>query len=425
MGVTEESLLRNRGNIAEVSRRAELFLKEIRAMLPRNFSSRYKNPCWTAEKPKAYHDWKRMLMTYFHPGFGRKLRKGVEKRFTYFLSKPVDENSNDTSLLCLPYFFLAGFPKSATTTIHEALARHPQIIEPSEKEPHWWTRVLSLSKSRAFDAKYFSIAFITYTFFFDEISSELADAYKSPDGPDPLITYDASQSTLWDSNFYYKGQDYCAMPAVISRVLPNTKFIVVLRNPITRLYSHFVYSCKLHYGGVKYWPSAIKAKPTDLFHTEVTKDIKAFNECLQRMSVFECVSNRTSNTSRVEYINSKKVKCGVIWHRLVLGMYAVHIKKWLQFYPMENFLFIKMEEISEDTFVTMAKITQFLGIVPVSREAAHSMLGRVWNVLLNASSLHVNIPPMEEKTRTILEEFYQPYNQELAKMLNDDRFLWN
>jgi N-acetylgalactosamine 4-sulfate 6-O-sulfotransferase len=29
-----------------------------------------------------------------------------------------------------------------------------------------------------------------------------------------------------------------------------------------------------------------------------------------------------------------------------------------------------------------------------------------------------------DKTRTLLRDFYAPYNQELASILHDDRFLW-
>ena len=31
---------------------------------------------------------------------------------------------------------------------------------------------------------------------------------------------------------------------------------------------------------------------------------------------------------------------------------------------------------------------------------------------------------MREDTRQILEEFFQPYNQMLAELLGDDKFLW-
>lgn len=386
MGV--ESLVSKREDLVEVSRRAQLFLDSIRPLLPSEFSREYKNPCWMAEKPKV--------------------------NSSRFISKPVIGDSREGVLLCLPYFFLAGFPKSATTTVHEALRKLPQIAGPAGKEPHWWTRALGLSKLQEFDADQLRLAFIAYTRFFEKIGK----LSKSPDHDMDMITYDGSQSTLWDSNFYYNSQDYCAMPAIVSRILPDARFIVVLRNPVTRLYSHYLYSCRLHYGSEKRWPSAIKEEGINLFHSQVEKDIDNFNQCLETMSEFECASIRSSSMERTELINSSQLHCGVVWHRLSIGMYIVHIKKWLQFFPLENFLFLKMEDISEDPTSTIFRIAQFLDVTPIPSEVAEGIFGQPQNTL-NSNSL-----PMDESTRVLLEQFYQPYNEELARMLDDEHFLW-
>ena len=159
-------------------------------------------------------------------------------------------------LVCLPYFFLAGFPKCATTTVHDAIGTHKDIMQSSEKEPHFWPRNID---AKSFSVEYASITFMTYTLYFKNLSRLLAAPPNSTVRPLGFITYDSSQSTLWDSNFFYKGQEYCAMPAVISRVLPNAKFIIVMRNPVTRLYSHFLYSCLVHYGKVSNWPTPVRA----------------------------------------------------------------------------------------------------------------------------------------------------------------------
>ena len=43
-------------------------------------------------------------------------------------------------LLCLPYFYLAGFPKCGTTDLYLHMTQHHHIIPTVVKEPHWWTR---------------------------------------------------------------------------------------------------------------------------------------------------------------------------------------------------------------------------------------------------------------------------------------------
>ena len=411
----EERLQQKKDHIVEVSKRAGTFLEEIRSLLPEKFSTRYKNPCWSAEQPKDYPGWQHMVLSYFHYGV-RQLRPGRAWRFSRFLSKPVNDNSNGSITLCLPYFFLAGFPKSATTTIHNALGKLPQVVTPTEKEPHWWTRTLKIAKSKTFNSEYFPIAFVAYTLFFTELNSEVS---KKWDNTTQFITYDGSQSTLWDSNFYYDGLDYCAMPVVISRVLPNTKFIVVMRNPITRLYSHFLYSFRYHFGSVRNWPSKVRRREEEIFHTQVTTEITGFRECLKVLSVFECTSVGMYNASKrnAEFMDAESQ----VGYKLMIGLYIVHIKKWLEFYPIENFLFIKMEDISKDSFGTMSKITEFLGLSPItSREVAENLLEVKMNVMRES-----HVKPMAAQTRSMLEEFYQPYNLELAQLLEDQHFLWN
>lgn len=412
MGVSEELLTSKREDLEEVSRRAQLFLDGIRPLLPSRFLRKYRNPCWMAKKPNVKLDWNRMLGTFFHQN-SKGLRLGRNRNSSQFISKPLVGDGRDGDLFCLPYFFLAGFPKSATTTVHEALRRLSQVVEPAGKEPHWWTRVLGLSKVQDFDAEQLQLAFTAYTRFFEKMNRPMEASMD-------MITYDGSQSTLWDSNFHHvhSGQDYCAMPAVVSRVLPDAKFIVVLRDPVTRLYSHFLFSCQFRYGSIDKWPLAVKEQGSDLFHSQVEKDIDEFNHCTETLSDFECASIRASSRERTESINSSELHCGVVWHRLTIGLYIVHIKKWLQFYPLENFLFIKMEDISEEPVETLSKITQFLNIAPVQGEMAGEFFGHPQNVL------HSKPPPMDETTQVRLERFYQPYNEELAKTLNDERFLW-
>ena len=72
---------------------------------------------------------------------------------------------------------------------------------------------------------------------------------------------------------------------VISRVLPNAKFIVVMRNPITRLYSHFLYSFRYYFGSMRNWLSKVRRREEEIFHTQVITEIM---EYLEVLSVFEC-----------------------------------------------------------------------------------------------------------------------------------------
>ena len=410
MGMTEQSLILNRESIVEVSRRAEIFLEKIAVMLPENYSRKYSNPCWMAEKPKGYPGWEKRLMVYFNAEHGRIPKNATADTFARLLSKPVGDTFNGSKRLnCLPSFFLAGFPKCASTTVHDALRKHPQIVPLVKKEPHYWARGLRLSRT-----EYISASFMAYILSFKQLSTRLAAS------PMDLITYDGSQSTLWDSDFFYKGQEYCAMPAVISRVLPNAKFIIVMRNPVARRYSHFMMSNRLSFGNkVKKWPRALRDNGAAIFHAKVMAEMENFNDCRTNKSLLECVN---------VWITSKPVTIEGItfnnrFYRLSVGLYAVHIRKWLQFYPRENFLFIRTEDISSNSTELVSQITEFLGISPVSEEMARDMFENKRNVF-NASA-H-DLSPMNEKTKLLLGDFYRPFNEELAAITNNDKFLqWN
>ena len=377
--------------------KAEKFLKLIQLLLPRNFSTQYKNPCWQAEQPN-FDPPNDDLMTLLPSSRQQKL-----DQYAQLMNQQAHSSTKDKFILCLPYFFLAGFPKSATTTIHTVLAQLSQIQAPSEKEPHWWTR----------EHKDSTTSFMLYTLNFRRLSLLVGNGDQLMNNQ--LITFDGSQSTLWDSHFFVDGQDFCAMPAVISKVLPNAKFIVVMRNPVTRLFSHFLYSCQYQYGlSMDMWPPEMKHEPAELFHNGITKDIDVFNKCINSSSVFECVNSITAHRED----GAKEGACTKIEYRLTVGLYALHIRKWLQFFPIHNFLFLKMEDITKDSYATMRSITDFLGIEAVPRNIAAKLLHR----RENRSPMHA--PTMLAKSLKLLMDFYHPYNRELAKLLNDDRFLW-
>ena len=166
-----------------------------------------------------------------------------------------------TSMLCLPSFMFPGFPKTGSTTLHNFLSQHPGISKPMYKEVHWWPRVPMQSYS--FSADSAKTAALTYATNFHPLV-EKHNATK-------LLTYDASQTTLVRSNFLEDGhiQDFCAMPALLLQILPRSRFIILMRNPIDRMYSHYLYECT-QYQPPKNprWPFASQKKSSTCFPWE-------------------------------------------------------------------------------------------------------------------------------------------------------------
>lgn len=402
MGISEVKLKSDADTIRQVAQTAKRFLDTVHLVIPKwSLFTNHKNPCFSSNLTIGDR-LTRILFTYLRPEVGRGLKQ-LQK--IYSSGQLLKMAVHQKSLMCLPFFYIAGFPKCATTSLHQALHRHSHIVAPLNKEPHWWTRVKDLGNSRTLPQEYAMLYVWTYLIFFMEAAKKV----ETKDSND-IITYDGSQSLLWDSNFFQYGQDYCAMPAVLSRVQPNAKFIVVMRNPTTRLYSHFQWSFKYRFGGVKNWPAYVKQNASDTFHSDVVSITNLFKACLKSSSLFECASAYKKSQS-IDQIHAS--------HRFYIGLYYVHIKKWLQFFPRKQFLFLRMEDMVANFSTAMAQIVDFLELNKGdSAEVENWMTKANAHVVLDEKYL------MQNRTKALLDDIYGPYNQLLANLLDSEKYLW-
>ena len=394
LGMTKNELRRSMSNLTTAAAKAHIFLTALQSIIPANYAQGIKNPCWHSNLTVG--DSLRIALM-----FGLRGAKQLFK----FTTGLLRTGGGSTQLYCLPYFFIAGFPKSGTTTLHEALQQHPQIVRPTKKEPHWWTRV----PLEDMNMDYLKLTIMEYLLYFTEAAKKIT---QHPN--EGTITYDGSQSTLWDSNFFVNNEDYCAMPAIISRILPNAKFIVLMRNPVTREYSNFFYSCGF---SLKTWPKWVQEDPAGEFHKAVESDTTSFNNCMKATnnSLHECM----------RWIRSVKCGCGSghIGKRLPIGMYYVHLHKWMQFYPRKNFLFLRTEDMCQRPHRMMTQITNFLGVEPITRDQAQEWMCHE----ANAQHIYSTDPEkfkMKPETKKLLDNFYRPFNGKLAELTGDEHFLW-
>ena len=71
----------------------------------------------------------------------------------------------------------------------------------------------------------------------------------------------------------------------------------------------------------------------------------------------------------------------------------------------------------------MNRITDFLGVDPVSKDRAQEWFRHKANVqtVFTTDSEKFKMKP---ETEQLLEEFYRPFNEKLAKLTGSKRFLW-
>ena len=83
-------------------------------------------------------------------------------------------------------------------------------------------------------------------------------------------------------------ENYCLLPSLIPVILPDSKYFVVMRNPITMLYSAFWFSCTIQDLKVV---NSVKYQGPDIFHERIIKKITMFNNCKdQGIHLDKCVN---------------------------------------------------------------------------------------------------------------------------------------
>ena len=110
---------------------------------------------------------------------------------------------------CLPFFFLLGEMKCGTTTMYKRLSQHPYVVLPRNKE----VRYLMTAKYKKHSGSW-------YADNFDALVEQ----------PREAITVDASPTTF--------NQIDLAI-GWIAKWLPESKHILMLRDPVQRTYSHW------------------------------------------------------------------------------------------------------------------------------------------------------------------------------------------
>ena len=343
---------------------------------------------------------------------------------------------------CLPAVLLAGFGKSGTTSLFSYLVSHPSLKSPARKEPHFWRSFLTVPMN--YTHKQMQVMWYLQRF------SKAAQYIESHPN---AVTIDASASTiiipnpLYGESYYYDAskrrhqvhstnpdsyeneQDLCFVPMVVHRILPDAKFIVIMRNPVKRIFSDYWYFCavknrwKISEDNI---PKKYMNNAPQIFHNVVANAIQEYRRC---------ASDPTrGNRVLTEFTCLKKATLGYIEDngcyplRLGVGMYYYHIVKWLNVYPRKNFYFLRLEDMSiaTDTYNSVAKIWEFMGLTPISKATFESELKKeVFNemnwIKEPGFKEHFYMLPETEK---MLNSFYEPFNKKLAQLLGNDDYLW-
>jgi len=249
----------------------------------------------------------------------------------------------------LPDFIIAGSPRSGTTWLYLLAQRHPQLAmaEPMVPEP-----------------KFFLV---------DELWQRGVDYY-STKWFDPL----PAGRVLGE-----KSANYLEAPKVaerISRVLPRVKLIFLLRNPVDRAYSNYLWSRQ---NGLE----------TETFERALALEEQRERDLMPRLRY-----------ARPHAYFSR-------------GLYAEHLARFFRRFPRSQMLVLLHEVMAARPEKVAVDFHRFLGVAELPQTAC--ALGRV-NAAKNA-----RCEPLSPSLRRRLAERYGAANANLATLLGPDFELWS
>ncbi|NOR87088.1 MAG: sulfotransferase [Bacteroidales bacterium] len=248
----------------------------------------------------------------------------------------------------VPHFIIIGAQKGGTSSLFHYLSQHPQLNLPKKKELH----------------------------FFDLNYKKGIDWYKSQF---PQLSSDSFKTG--EASPYYLFHPH--VPQRIYKDFPNTKIIIMLRNPIDRAYSQYMMQKKRKFDSLPSFDEAIAAEPSRLK-----------NETLKLLKI---PYYKSINHQRLSY--------------LARGMYYSQIKRWLKYFPINQFLFIKSEAFFSNSGKELQKVNDFLEIgTQIPRDLQ----------IINKN----NYPPINEKTKVFLTNYFAKENKKLADLLGQE-FIWD
>ena len=197
--------------------------------------------------------------------------------------------------MSLPNFMCLGAAKSGTTTLYDILRQHPAVYIPSFKEPHFFDIPENYKNGiNWYEKNYFKNA-------------------------NTKVVADFTPSYFFDKE---------APKRIFESLGGKVKFVVILRNPVDRAYSHYLHSKR-----------------------DVHEDLE-FKEALMNES--SRLNKYEENGDYLSYLRQSYVS---------QGLYSDMLDRYLSYFSLDNFLFIQFEEeFIKHREETIIKILNFLEI---------------------------------------------------------------
>ena len=253
-----------------------------------------------------------------------------------------------------PNFFIVGAPKAGTTSLYAYLNKIPDIYMSPVKEPAYFSRLEGHSKTYRDKEKYLS-----------------------------LFTKVKNQKIIGESTPSYLMQPLT--PKLIHEVSPNARILISLRDPVERIFSHFLMQTRFRI-------------PQFSFHDKLQLELKGKNSSGTNMG-------------------------------LHYGLYSESVKRYLDIFGNEQVKIVIFEEFIKNPKNTVQEILRFLDL----NFELENFKGEVYNPfrtprgpLSHYLLTNLNVKKLAEKLitssgRTYLSEHFLLQKSSKPKMNQNDK----
>lgn len=310
-----------------------------------------------------------------------------------YLKNPCYEECDGgyNTVRCLPYYMIIGMPKCGTTSLYFDLTHHKDVVRAKRKEPMYFNRMC-----------FRGMRFADYTTNFDDLRARIV----AENNFSRLISGDGSVDIAFDSKDWrhFPGNEGLlepkyVLPFFIHKVLPKLKVIIMLRDPVERAFSDYLYEA----------PVANYLISLEDFHQAVHRAISNYKKCQTQYSIRACAYNAS-----LEYYKG----------RLRVGMYHIFLKDWFQIYPANQILVINFDDYINHREDVLNRVARFLELSDLT-EAESKLFIADHNKKNMRSNQTQALGDMLPETRDMLRQFYRPFNVNLSRLLHSDHYLWS
>ena len=315
----------------------------------------------------------------------------------------IDEwQGHETWQTRAPAFLLIGAKKCGTTALFSYLQQHPSIVMPRKKELHTFIPQTFQHWANPGDLESKVL-----------VQEAREDLYAN-DYPSQLIKRGKTSISFEATPDYLVYSTYSAK-AILCTV-PWVKILVILRNPVDRVFSHYSFLTD-----ERLMSRANFTTLTATFEEWILKDmtrLQKFGVIGSHNATKEFFGSQSEKDAWKKY---QKIRNGVVGDRpLARSMYAIQLEGWFEALrsigrdPMSDVLVVREEDLKSNVVEVTSKVFKWLGVPPFKIPSEKTKLVTTYSSKL------------KRETRKMLEDFYAPYNQRLYKLLgNEWQGIWD